>query len=180
MKKWQTISSELAFDNKWFKVQKDAVKLPNGKILDDFYLWKEHNVAQIVAITSDNKIVLVRQYKHGAGDILIECPAGFVDENEDFETAAKRELLEETGYIANKIKYLGKYIHNPTKSLGIVKSYLARDLIKSKQSLDEDEEIEVLEIPINEVVQMINKGQIWTSGTISSIFLALNELQYRL
>lgn len=176
MKKWQTLSSELAFDNKWFKVQKDVVKLPNGRILDDFYLWKEPMVAQIVAITKQGKIVLVKQYKHGVGEVIIECPAGFVDEGENFESAAKRELLEETGYKANSLEFLGKFTHNPTKSLGIVYSYLAMDLEKVEQNLDTDEEIELLELNLDKAIDMIKRGEIWTSGTVTSIFLALNKI----
>jgi ADP-ribose pyrophosphatase len=178
MKKWKTLSSKLALDNKWFKVQKDVVELPNGKVLDDFYIWNEPDVAQIVAVTKSKKIVLVRQYKHGTHEILIECPAGYVDENEDFESAAKRELLEETGYRAGRVELLGKFVHNPTKSSGRVAAYLAQGVQKSEaQKLDDNEEIEVMEVGFKEVVEMINKGEIWTSGTISSIFLALNKMK---
>lgn len=181
MKKWKTLSSELAFDNKWFKVQKDVVELPNRNILNDYYIWKEPNVSQIVAITKENKIVLVKQYKHGAGEILIECPAGYVDENESFESAASRELLEETGYKINSLESLGKYVHNPTKSSGVVHSFLAINVEKiSDQKLDEGEDIEVVELDFKEIIKMIENGEIWTSGTISSIFLALNKLKYKI
>lgn len=181
MKKWKTISSELAFNNKWFTVQKDVVKLPNGKIIDDYYFWKEQKVSQVVAITKENKIVFVKQYKHGADEIMIECPAGFVDEGETFEDCAKRELLEETGFSSEDLIKIGKIIHNPTKSSGVVEIFLAKNAIKiSSQKLDKNEEIEILEVTIPEALKMIENGVIWATGTIASIFLALNKIKYKI
>lgn len=181
MKNWKTLSSELAFDNKWFNVQKDVVQLPNGKIIDDYFLWREPNVAQVVAFTKKNKIILVKQYKHGAGCVMIECPAGYVEDNESFEDAARREFLEETGYKISGLEYIHKIAHNPTKSTGIVKLFLVKNVKKtSKQKLDEYENIEILEVDIPIVLKMINDGEIWATGTISAIFLALKKIGYKI
>lgn len=181
MKKWKTLSSELVFDNKWFKVQKDAVELSNGTVLDDYFFWKEQNVSQVVALTKNNKMVLVKQYKHAADEIMIEFPAGYVEGSEDFKEAAKREFLEETGYTAENFELIGKVIHNPTKSSGIVKIYLALGAEMSDvQNLDQNEEIEILVLEIDKVLKMISKGEIWATGTIAAIFLALNKLKYNL
>lgn len=181
LKKWKTIHSKLALDNKWFKVQQDIVELPNGKVLDDYLFWKEPNVSQIVAITKENKIILVRQYKHAIGDFIVECPAGFVDDGETFEDAARRELLEETGYNSKKMVCLGQVTHNPTKSCGIVKIFLTKNIEKtSSQKLDKNEDIEILELSIEEVLNMIYIGEIWTTGTITAMFLALKKIGYKL
>lgn len=181
MKKWRTLFSETVFDTEWIKVQKDKVELPDGKIIDDYYTWRERDVSQIVAVTKENKILFVKQYKHASGEICIEIPAGYVEPGEDFEEAAKRELLEETGYKATDVEYLGKLIHTPTKSPGIVKVFLAKNVEHySLQKLDEDEEIEILELSFHEARKMIESGEIWASGSIASIFLALNRLEYKI
>lgn len=181
MKKWQVVSSKIVFDTKWIKVQKDKVKLPNGKVIEDFYTWRECDVSQIVAVTKENKIIFVRQYKHAADEICIELPAGYVDKGETFESAANRELLEETGYKASNLKFLGKLIHTPTKSPGVVHVFLATDIEKTSiQNLDKNEEIEVLELSFDEAVKMISDGEIWASGTIASFFLAINDLKYKI
>lgn len=179
MKKWKLLSSKMAFDNKWFKVQKDEVELPNKQIIDDYYVWLEPNVSMVVPITEDGKIVLVRQYKHGVNSLMIECPAGFADEGESYEETAQRELLEETGYKADTLELLGKLSKNPTKSTGISKIYLARNVKKiAPLKLDDNEEIEVLEITLEEIIKMIAAGEIWATGTVSAIFLVLNKLKY--
>lgn len=181
MKKWKIKSSEIVFDTQWIKINKDAVELPNGNKIDDYYTWREKDVSQVVAVTKDNKILFVKQYKHAAGEICIELPAGYLESGESFEDAAKRELMEETGYKADSLEYLGKLIHTPTKSPGIVKVFLAKNVEHfSSQNLDEDEEIEILKLSFYQVRKMIENGEIWASGSIASIFLALNKLKYKI
>lgn len=180
MDKWKILNSSIAFDNKWFSVRKDKVRLPNGKILNDYYLWKSTNVALVVPVTKDNNLILVKQYKHGSGEIMIEFPAGYANGSEDIFKTAKRELEEETGYIAKEINLLKKIIHHPTKETGNSYIYLAKvergKVIKQK--LDENEKIEVLEVPINKILDMIHDGAIWAAGTITAAYLALDKLGF--
>src|SRR5258708_32981468 len=103
MSKWKVLSSKYGFDTPWFKVLLETVELPNGKVVEDFSMWAERDVVFLFAITKDNKIPLVKQYKHGAQEELIEFPAGYIDKNETPEIAARRELLEETGYDYEKL-----------------------------------------------------------------------------
>ena len=83
MKKWETVSSKLAFDHPWFKVRQDVVKLGNGKIIDDYFIWQDKHVSQVVPVTSDRKLLLERQYKHAVGKFMIEYPAGYMENNEE-------------------------------------------------------------------------------------------------
>lgn len=175
--KWKLLSSKMALDNRWFKVRQDKVQLPNGKILDDYFVWESGDVAMVVSITSDNKIVLVKQYKHGSQQIMIECPAGYTNDSEDPLLAAKRELVEETGYEIKTIEPLAKLINAPTKENGIIHVFLARVGKKViKQNLDVSEEIEILEVPVPDVLKMIENGEIWATASISAIFISLNKL----
>ncbi len=177
-KKWKTISSRLALDEPWFKVRRDTVLLPSGKILDDYFVWVSGNIVLIIALTPDNKILLVKQYKHATDQIMIELPAGFADGNEDPEKAAARELLEETGYATQKMELLAKLSDNPTKQIGTTSIWLARDteLINTPKP-DENEDIEVLLVDLAEAVQMVLEGKIWATGSVAGILLAWEKLK---
>lgn len=178
MKKWKTLGSSVALGEKWFKVRKDKVELPNGLILDDFFVWESGNVSMVVPVTSEGKFVLVKQYKHGAGEIMIEYPAGYINKSERPLEAAKREVLEETKYELKDIELLVKNIHQPTKEDGVVFIFLANVAAKTLNVVnpDEIEEIELLELTPREILKMIRNGEIWADGTITATFLALDKL----
>lgn len=177
MKKWRLLDSKLAFDNKWFRVRQDVVRLPSGKTLDDYFVWLRGDVSLIVAVTPAKELVLVKQYKHGVGDIIIEHPAGFVDEHETPEEAAKRELLEETGYSAPEFKLIAKFSEAPAKEVGRTFVFLAKNARKlSAPSPDENEEIEVVTYSVQELLKMIERGEIIASPTIAATFIAANLL----
>lgn len=177
MKPWKTISSHLAFDTKWFKVRQDKIELPSGKVVGDYFLWIEKDTSYVVPITSENKFVLEKQYRHGTGSFMIEFPAGYIEDDETAEEAAKRELLEETGYSRVKFNQIGKLAQHPSKEVGTINVILAEGaFLCSKQILDKDEEIEILELTADEILKMIDAGEIWASGTIAPFFMALNKL----
>jgi 8-oxo-dGTP pyrophosphatase MutT (NUDIX family) len=181
LKKWKTLSSEYVFKHKWFKVLKEKVENSSGKVVDDYYLWDRGDVVLIVALTSDKKILLVNQYKHGGRDFFIEVPAGWVDEDENVEIAAKRELKEETGYNSLKFELLATLIGEPTKKIGKTYVYLAKEVNKtSSQNFDENEDIEVSEYSIDDVLDMIYSGRIVVPGTIAAIFLTLKKIGYKI
>ena len=173
-KDWKTLNSEIVFDpHVRMRIRKDTVELPNGRVLDDFYLWLEGDVALIVPITKDGKFILVKQYKHGIGREVIEFPAGMVDDNEDPAFTAKRELQEETGYFSDNFKQITILHNSPTKVVSDIYVYLAKDcVLNGKQSLDENEDIEVLLKTKEEVEKMIVINEINTAGTISAFYFA--------
>ena len=177
VRKWRILNSKLAFDTKWFKVRQDKVELPSGVVIDDYYVWLAGDVAMIVPITKNNEIILVRQYKHALGEVIVEYPAGYVDEGEDVKVAAERELREETGYTAKEFSLMTKFVNNPTKEEGILNIFLAKDVEKvQEQQLDKTENIEVLRLPYQDVLAMINKGEIWNTGTVAATFLVFHRL----
>lgn len=177
MKKWKTLESKLAFNNKWFKVRQEKVQLPNGEVIDDYFMWEEGDVVLVVPITKNQEFVMERQYKHARKEIMIEFPAGLINKNESPLQAAKRELLEETG-IVGKLKYLAKITNNPTKEIGDIHIFIAHDLKYTGQKLQEiTEEIETIVIPISKVFQMIKSGEIWVTGSISAAYLVKEKLK---
>jgi ADP-ribose pyrophosphatase len=178
MEKWQILKSQMIIDHQWCQVRQDQVKLPHGQIIDDFFVNVRPDIALILPLTCQNEIVFVKQYRHGVGEILLELPAGaFLPEEENPILAAKRELVEETGYIADDLIPLGILYDNPVKDTNKIHLFLAKNVHKSgEQTLDITEDIEVILIPINQVMTMINQGKITVSGTITAIFLGLNKL----
>ncbi len=177
MKKWKTLATEMAFDHKWFKVRRDTVELPNGEVLDDYYVWPSNDVAMIAPVTPDNQFVLVKQYKHAVGEIMIEFPAGYVEAGEDVLATARRELTEETGYTAQELVPLATFANNPTKEISKVFAYLATECEPTAmQNLDSTEDIEVLTVSFSQMLHMIQTGEVWNTGTIASTYLALEKL----
>jgi len=175
---WKILKSEIVFEpHIRMQVRKDIVKLPNNKIVDDFYLWVEGDVVLIIPITKEGKFILVKQYKHGAGKVVIEFPAGMLDPDEKPDIVARRELLEETGYTGEKFQQIAVLHNHPTKVVGKIHVFCVREVCqKGKQQLDENEDIEVLERSKKEVLEMILKGEIIVTGTISAFFLVLKKL----
>ncbi len=177
LRAWKTLTSKLAFDNPWFKVRQETVELPSGKVMDDYFMWQNNEVVMVVALTPENKFVLVKQYKHAQKNFMIEFPAGYAEDGEDVTLAAQRELEEETGYSANQLEPLAVLVNNPTKEIGKIHVFLARNAAKStEQRFDVSEEIEVHEFSPQEVRQMIFDGKIITAGTISAFTLAMQRL----
>lgn len=177
MKIWKTISSKYALDSKWFKVRQDTVELPNGKVMDDYYVWESADSCMIVPVTKDLEVILVKQYKHGRGEIITEYPAGYTDPNEEITTTAVRELKEETGYTSSKLSVLGKLTQNPTKQTGDIYVVLAENVEKVNASGgDETENIEILKVPLTKVIEMIQTGEIRTTTAVSSTYLVTKKL----
>lgn len=161
------------------KIRQDVVELPNGKILDDYFLYEEGDVAMVVPVTEKGEFVLVKQYKHASDDIMIEFPAGYVDEGEKPQEAAIRELKEETGYSGNEITPLTQLINAPTKVVSNIYIYLALNVKQThdpRRNQDENEEIELLILPFKKVQEMIRRGKIKVSATVAAFYLVSEKL----
>lgn len=180
MQPWKLHQSKLAFDNRWMKIRQDSVELPNGKRLDDYFLWLEGDVALVVPVTTEGEFILVRQYKHGVGQIVLEFPAGMVDPGETPEQAARRELEEETGYTAPAFSMIGQLVNSPTKVVGQHYVYLAHQVVQTTTQDQSDAElIEIVALSKEVLLQKIYSGEVWVSGTIASAFLAIHALETR-
>ncbi len=175
---WQVKDSELVLDHRWAKVRRDRCLLPSGFELDGYYYWEGGDFAQIFAITSDNQIVLVRQYKHGVKEIVLELPAGMIDTDDASPLiTAQRELLEETGFEASEWQKLGTLNVSSAKSTTRAYPFLARNAqLTQEVSLDENEAIEVVLCSMPELLNLIAKGDIRDSNSIATCLLALRIL----
>jgi ADP-ribose pyrophosphatase len=132
-----------------------------------------------VAITEDNQVVLVKQYRHALGEVCIETPGGCVDVTDaNYDEAVKRELLEETGYAFDEVHYLGRTSPNPSTNNNLMHLYLLRGGKKvQEQELDHNEEIEVITVSLDELKAMVERNEIVQAMHVTCIFYALNKLE---
>jgi len=161
-----------------FKLIRENITLPNGTTVD-LDIIRHPGAAAMVALKDEKSLVMVRQYRHAVGGYIWEIPAGTLDPGESPRECAKRELIEETGYSAEHWQELGAIIPVPGYSDEKIHIFLATDLRAAHQDLDPDEILDVREVPFEKAFEMIEKGEIIDSKTISSLFLAKKRLQKR-
>ncbi|QHL87368.1 NUDIX domain-containing protein [Nibribacter ruber] len=178
---WKILASETAFQHRWYHLRRDTVQLPNGQVIDDYFVSVRPAGALVFPVTAQGEVIFVRQYKHAAGKILLELPGGMFDaDTEDPGEAAARELYEETGYSVTSISPLGTLYDNPTKDTSVVHLFLAEGAALTGQpSWDETECVEVIPIPLAEVLPKLMSGEIKVSCSVSLCFMALQVLQQR-
>jgi 8-oxo-dGTP pyrophosphatase MutT (NUDIX family) len=176
---WKLLSSEYLFNDTWLRARKDRCQRPDGKIVDPYYVMEYPTWVTALAITEDNKVVLIRQYRHAIGEVCIELPGGCVDGTDsDNEQAIRRELLEETGYEFAKAEYLGRTSANPSTNANLLHMFLLTGGKKVQgQQLDANEEIEILVISFNELNQLLAENKLLQSMHVTTIFYALERLQ---
>lgn len=177
IKPWKILKEQDVSPSEFYPVHKMRVKLPDGRTYEEFFVSRFHDGAIIVPLTEDGKIVFVKQFKLGVEQVIVELPAGFINKGELPIKGAKRELLEETGYEAKKLVRLGTIVSMPSKSGHKTHCFLATGLKQKKQHFDETEEIEVVKIPIKDILPKINKGDIWAAETISALVLAKKHIK---
>lgn len=172
--KEKMIDSKLLYKGKIIDLYKDEVICPNGhKSVRE--LIRHCKASCILAFTSENKIILERQYRYPYDEVIYEFPAGKCDLNEDPEVTALRELEEETGYKANSIEYLGVMYPSCAYTDEVIYLYLCKDLIKTHQHLDDNEALNVFEISLNEFENLINKGEIKDAKTLCAYQFFLSK-----
>lgn len=151
----------------------DRVELTNGKTFEPM-VFEFRSWANTVALTKNNDVVLVKQYRHGVRENLLELPGGVVEEGEDPLAGAGRELMEETGYSAGKIVEVGRLYPNPAIQHNTLFCYLATDAeLTGHQHFDETEEIEVHLVPLDELIEMVRQGKFMHALHVAVLFQAL-------
>lgn len=160
----KTLRSETIFEGKVITVKKLSVLLPDGK--EGYREIVEHNGGVCIApLTEDNKLIFVRQFRAPYQEETLEIPAGKLEKGEDHSVAWIRELKEETGCTAGKYEYLGITYPTPGYCGEKLYLYLAKELTKSSQDLDDDEFLNVEEIEIEKALEMVMSGEIKDSKT---------------
>lgn len=173
---WKVIQRELIFQNPWIELHQDKVETRTGKVMD--YTWyKSSDVVVIVPFLEKDNLVMIRQYRYPLGKVLLEFPAGHIEYGEAAANTAKRELLEETGYIANRIEYMYTYHPSVSKSSQLVYIFRACDLIEEKANHDGGEDIIRTEIiSVEELENMIRQRRIESAGTLLAYLICCSGI----
>ena len=177
--KWDLLSSEYLFNDTWLKARRDRCRRPDGKEVYPYYVMEYPTWVTAVAITKEDEVVLVKQYRHALGEVCFETPGGCVDATDtDNSEAIKRELLEETGYEFNAVHYLGRTSANPSTNNNLMHMYLLLGGEKvQEQNLDANEDIEVVKVSIDELKSMLARNEIVQAMHVTCIFYALQLLE---
>jgi ADP-ribose pyrophosphatase len=175
--KWKTLSSEYLIRHPYFTARRDKCETMEGKIIEEYFVVELPTTACAVPITEDGKVLMIQQYRHPVGKVLLELPGGFIDKNELPEVAMARELLEETGYRFTSVEQVGKIAANPGVLDNFTILFLARGGKKtSEQSLDHNEDIEVVTISLDELKKLFLENKIVQSLHANCIFYALKRM----
>ncbi|AZR73437.1 ADP-ribose pyrophosphatase [Anoxybacter fermentans] len=170
--KEKTIESREIFKGKMINLRLDTVELPNGKISTREVVEHPGAVA-VVALTSEEKVLLVRQYRKACEEELLEIPAGKLDPGEDPDDAAIRELEEETGYRAESLKKLVSCYTSPGFADEMVHIYLAENLTPTSQATDEDEFLSIHHFSWQEIIEMLKRGELKDAKTVTGLLMVM-------
>ena len=172
----KTITSEKKFEGRIFNVEVLDVELPDGK-KGYRELVNHPGGVGIVALTDENKILMVRQYRKPIEKDIIEIPAGKLEKGEDPLVCGKRELEEETGYRAKEFVSLGYLYPSPGFANEVTHLYLAWGLEKGNVNPDEDEYLDILKLPVNDIYSAIMKNEINDAKTVIGFFKAMEYIK---
>jgi 8-oxo-dGTP pyrophosphatase MutT (NUDIX family) len=180
--RWNKISSKKVFEDKWFKARADACEFPDGRIIDPYYVVELPNWANAVVVTTNNEIVLVKQYRYPVDAVTLELPGGVINDGEDPMIAALRETQEETGYTSDQVQLICKTAPNPAINDNTAYFYLIENAVPTAHTNpDFYEDIEVVLYSKNDLIQLLQQNKIMHGvqlGPIYEALLKLGWLQY--
>ena len=168
---WKRVSSKKIADCRVFKVREDFCERESDGARHSFFVLENPDWVNVIALTKDKKIVLIEQFRYGTEEIILEIPGGMVDEGEEAETAARRELLEETGFSSDKFVFLGKSHPNPAIQNNLIYHYLALDCEKtSETSFDEHESVVAQLVAAEEIPNLMKSEKITHSLVLAAFY----------
>ena len=176
IKKWKKINSEIITENKIFKLwQYNCLSPKDGKEYP-FLCLDTIDWVNIIPLTKENEVVMIKQYRHGNEEITLEIPGGMTDrEDKSPQESAIRELVEETGYMGNEVIKLGECSPNPAIFNNLLHVYLVKDVEKKyAQNLENTEDIEIVKIHINKIPDLIKSGEINHALVITAFYYYFN------
>lgn len=174
---WQVLKSEYVFKDRWFIARADSCKMPDGRIVEPYYVLEFPNWCNVLVVTEDEKIVMVRQYRHAAQQTTLEMPGGVIDKGETAEEAAVREIREETGYAVGELHFLYKTSPNPATNNNTAHLFLATGCKKlHSQHFDPFEEMDVVLLEKEQLLAMVRNSEIIHGVQIGAIYAAYHQL----
>lgn len=175
---WERLTSETLLETPYFNLRSDRLRLPDGSVKDPYYVLERPDAAIIFPVTEEGEVVLVRQYRPPLERLELGLPAGLVEEGEEPEAAARRELAEETGYSGGEWEPLGALASSPSLKDNWAYLFLARDVRETAPpDPDEHETIEVVRVPLEGISDLVQAGEIISSSGVAAAMLALRRLE---
>ena len=177
--RWKVLDSKIAFKDRWLTVRADSCQMPNGNIIDPYYVIDYPNWVTVVAITEEGQVVLSRQYRHGRQVIVEELPSGTAEPTDDGpEMTVRRELLEETGYAFSEVYEVATISPNPSNHSNHCTCFLALGGKQvDEQHLDPAEQIDVILIDIPEFLERLHQNAFLQAMHVTCAFYALQKLR---
>jgi ADP-ribose pyrophosphatase len=166
----ETVQSETVFYGKVFNVRKDQIRLPDGQILG-MEIVEHKGAVTIIPLDEQEQIWFIRQYRHPAGQILFELPAGVMEESENPVESAQRELREETGMAADQLRLIGEFFLAPGYSTEYMYVFLATGLHAAPLRPDEGEFIEIEKIPSAQALALAADGKVRDAKSLAALLL---------
>ena len=171
MRLWKKLRSVAVFEDRWIHLTADRCELPNGTILDPYYVLHERDWVHVFALDPQGQLLVVRQYRYAASATCLELPGGVVEQGEVPLEAAKRELLEETGYSSIEWEPIGSMFANPARQTNRVHVFVAKNLTAARcQQLDVSEDIECSFLSLSAVHAAIEGGEFSQALHIASFY----------
>lgn len=171
IKPWRCIRSQPEQSFRVFSIRTDTTISPRTGIEHDFYIIETRDWVNVIPLTVDHRVVMIRQYRHGSREVTLEIPGGMVDHGDTPEKAAGRELLEETGYQAEEWMEIGVVNPNPALFNNHCYTFFARNVKKVRNPMpDQTEDIEAVLIPLYDIPELIRKGEINNAMVITAFY----------
>ncbi|MGD0968394.1 MAG: NUDIX hydrolase [Candidatus Aquilonibacter sp.] len=174
---WRRRSSTYLIESDHLRIRTDEIELPNGVVLPNYYVRESFGFVMVFALTPAREVVLVRQYRYGIDEVIVELPAGSIDRGEDPLLCAKRELSEETGYTAARWEALAVVPAEPVRSNSYLHAFLAYDATPTQaQKLDVTEAIEPYTVRLDAIRPMLRKDEFGAVSCVAVAYRALDAL----
>ena len=171
---YQITASQVLFDHSWVRIVVDTIEA-GGKSRPYFYMESPVEAVATVSLTAAGEIILTRQYRHPVGQVIYDLPAGRLEPGEDPLDGARREFEEETGFYPNRIIKLGYYNQFPGSLRAGTNLFFATDLTPTRQRLDEGEELEIVFMPVGEVLHLIRRDELIDGSLQLGVLLAYTK-----
>lgn len=174
---WKTLEQTIQYQKKWFSVHTQKVQLPDGRILDPYFVVNVPNWTNIIIATDREELIMVKQYRQATQTFTIEPAGGLIDEGETPLQAAIREMQEETGYTSNQISLLSEVFPNPALQPTKAYFYLAENASPTtSKNFDAFEDIEIVVLPKQDVLSMLQNNQFTNGVQVGAIYKAVLKL----
>lgn len=175
--RWKTLSSKYIYDDRWFRARADSCQFPDGRIIEPYYIVELPDWCNVILVTKDERVILVRQYRYPIDQATYELPGGVIEKNEDPKLAAKREMEEETGYTSDDIEFLMKLSPNPAVNNNTAYFFLVRNAVPTvSTNPDLFEDIDIVSFSKEEIIAFVQGNQMSHGVQVGPMYAAMVQL----